>query len=84
MSIPVIILLTINYFFILQLKSAKNNKSSGKRNANKYVVKRTLLIFSAIPDPVFSSSCTARSKTPNDSVSFSNSSMNINLYKILY
>lgn len=56
--------------FDLQLKYVKNNKSSGKRNANKYVAKRMPLIFSAIQGPVFSSSCTARSKTPNDSVSF--------------
>lgn len=56
--------------FDLQLKYVKNNKSSEKRNANKYDAKKMPLIFSAIPDPVFSSSCTARSKTLNDSVSF--------------
>jgi len=58
------------FCFDLQLKYVKNSKSSEKRNVNKYVAKRMPLIFSAIPGPVFSSNCTARSKTPNDSVSF--------------
>lgn len=56
--------------FFLQLKFARNNISSERRNASKCVANEMPWIFWAILGPAFSSSCTARFRIGKDSVSF--------------